>query len=63
MHVVQHGRVFTRSPALRNPYTIQLSMYSSAILFVTEKSGNDADRSAELFIPAWKAGAHLPVLC
>ena len=49
--MVQHGRVFTRSPALRNPYTIQLSMYSSSLLFLAEKSGNGADRSARLFIP------------
>jgi hypothetical protein len=62
MHVVQHGRIFTRSPALRNPYTILLSMYYSSLLIVAEKSGNDAYRRS-FSSPAWKAGADLPVLC
>ena len=60
--MVQHGRVFTRSPELQNPYTIQLSMYSSSLLFVAAKSGNDADRRG-FSSPAWKAGAFKPILC
>jgi hypothetical protein len=46
--VVQHGSVFTHSPSLWNPYTIQLAMYSLSILMGAKKTGN---RTCGLFIP------------
>ena len=40
LRLVQHGRVFTASPTLANPYTIQLERYCENILFRHAKSGN-----------------------
>jgi len=50
MPMVQHGRVFTASPALANPYTIQLERYYGSLLFGVRKSGNDACGRG-LFLP------------
>jgi hypothetical protein len=52
--VLQHGRVFTHSSSLWNPYTIQFSMYCRSILIVAQKTGNAWTFS---FIPAFKDGA------
>jgi hypothetical protein len=54
MHLVQHGSVFTHSPSLWNPYTIQFSMYYPSLLIGAQKTGNPCTFS---FILALKDGA------
>jgi hypothetical protein len=60
--VGQRGRVFTDSPLLSNPYTIQLSTYYRPILSQPVKSGN-APAGARFSSPASKTGAFKPVVC
>lgn len=62
MRLVQHGSVFTASPALANPYTIRLLTYCMTILIVHQQSGNRIWRCG-LFIPAFKDGASKPISC
>jgi hypothetical protein len=46
-YIGEHGSVFTTSPALANPYTIQFSRYSQDILTEEQKSGKTRDARAK----------------
>src|ERR1700693_4876735 len=45
VHLEQRGRVFTPSPSLGNPYTIQFSRYYRSILSLQAKSGNTGTKA------------------